>query len=150
METYEPIDADEAAAALASVRRSRAQVAWSGFPAWYWLATGAGLGALSYMVLLPGWPAVAASAAIGLLLVVVARAAGRARGVREGCVARSSLTFRDSVALGGPAALVLVASAATVKLAPWSAPWPPVVAAALIFVLYAGTGLTRGALAARR
>jgi hypothetical protein len=30
-------------------------VAWSGYPAWYWRATGAGMGALSYAVLLPGW-----------------------------------------------------------------------------------------------
>jgi hypothetical protein len=36
METYGPIDADEASAALASVRHSRTRVAWSGYPAWYW------------------------------------------------------------------------------------------------------------------
>ena len=55
METYEPIDADEAAAALASVRDSRARVAWAGYPAWYWLATGAAFGGMSYAVLLPSW-----------------------------------------------------------------------------------------------
>jgi hypothetical protein len=148
METHGSIGAGEAAA-LALVRDSRARVAWGGYPAWYWLATGAGMGALSYAMLLPFWLAMAASAALGAGLVMVARAAGRARGVREGW-ACGAMTFRDSAVLYGPAALLILAGAATLKLAPWSAPWPPVVTAVLVFILIAGAGLARGARAARR
>jgi hypothetical protein len=145
METYEPIDADEAAAALASVRHSRARVAWSGYPAWYWLTTGACLGAGSYAMQLPGWWALAISAVLGVLLVMVARAASRARGVCEGWI-RSARTCRDAVVLGGPAAVVILASAAASKFASW----PPIAGAALVFMLFAGTGLTLSARAARR
>jgi hypothetical protein len=148
METYEPIDADEASAALVSVRHSRARVAWSGYPAWYWLTTGACLGAESYAMLLPGWWALPISAVLAVLLVMVARAAGRARGVCEGWT-RSAMTRREAVVLGGPAAVVVLASAAASKFAAWP-PWVPIVAAVLVFMLYAGTGLTLSARAARR
>ena len=86
METHSSIDAEEAAAALASVQRSRARVAWSGYPAWYWLTTGACLGALMYVTLLPGWLATVLSAGIAVVLGLVARAACRARGVCEGWI----------------------------------------------------------------
>jgi hypothetical protein len=148
METYEPIEADEAAAALASVRHSRMRVAWSGYPAWYWLTTGACLGTASYAVLLPGWRAMAISAAAAALLVMAARAASRARGVCEGWT-RSAMTWRDRAVLSGPAAVVVLASAAASKFAAWP-PWVPVVAAVLVFMLFAGTGLTLSARAARR
>ena len=149
METYGPVDAEEAAAALAAVRQSRARVAWSGYPAWYWLATGAGLGALSYTALLPGWLATMISVLIAVGLVLVARAACRVRGVCEGWT-RNAMARREVVVLYGPAARVILASAAVARYASWSSPWLPVVAAVLVFVLFAGTGLTLSARAGRR
>jgi hypothetical protein len=146
METYEPIDADEAAAALASVRDSRARVAWAGYPAWYWLATGAGFGAMSYAVLLPSWWTLAGPAALGILLAVAARAACRARGICEGWT--SAMTGRDMLTLYGPMTVVILASAAVSKVSAWS-PWPMAVGAMLVFLLFAGTGLTLSARAAR-
>jgi hypothetical protein len=149
METRGSIDAEEAAAALASVRQSRARVAWSGYPAWYWLTTGACLGALMYTTLLPGWLATVLSALIAVLLVLVARAACRARGVCEGWT-RSAMTRREAVVLYGPVALVILASAAAARFGSWSSPWPSIAAAALVGVLFAGTGLTLSARASRR
>jgi hypothetical protein len=149
METHGSIDADEAAAALASVRQSRTRVAWSGYPAWYWIVTGAAMGALVPMMLLTGWLVMAAAVALAALLVVVPRLAGRARGVREGW-ACGPMTFRESAALFGPAALLVVASAVAVKLAPGASPWPTIAGAALIFVLIAGRGILGSARAARR
>jgi hypothetical protein len=148
METYGSIEADEASAALASVRHSRMRVAWSGYPAWYWLTTGACLGTESYAMRLSGWRALAISAVLAAVLVMVARAACRARGVCEGYT-RSAMTWRDRAVLSGPAAVVFLASAAASKFAGWP-PWAPVVAALLVFTLFAGTGLTLSARAARR
>ena len=51
------------------------------------------------------------------------------------------MTLRDQVVLGGPAALLILAGAAASK----SVSWLPVVAAVLVFVVYAGTGLTLSA-----
>jgi hypothetical protein len=45
METHASISPEEASAALAMAWSSRARVAWAGYPAWYWLATGLTLGA---------------------------------------------------------------------------------------------------------
>lgn len=134
---------------MASVRESRARVAWSGYPAWYWLTTGACLGAVMYTTLLPGWPATVLSAGIAVVLAVVARAACRARGVSE-CRTRSAMTRREAVVLYGPVALVVLASAAVARFGSWSSPWPSIVAAVLVFVLFAGTGLTLSARAGRR
>ncbi len=125
METYGPIDADEASQALAAVRHSRTRVAWSGYPAWYWLTTGV----------------------LGGLLITVDHAASRARGVCEGWI-RTARTHRDGIVLGGPAAVVMLAGAAAAKLAP--GPWLPAVTAVLVSVLFAGTGLTLSARAARQ
>jgi hypothetical protein len=149
METPRSISVDEASAALASVRHSRTRVAWSGYPAWYWIITGASMGALSSAMLLPFWWVVAGSVMLAALLVMVARAAGRARGVCEGWT-RTAMTCQDTVVLYGPAALVILASAAMSKVAPWSSPWPPIVGAMLVFVLFTGTGLALSARAARR
>ena len=99
--------------------------------------------------LLPGWGTVAISVIIGVLLVVVAHAGNRARGIREACV-RGSMTRRDKIVLGGPAALVIIAIAAAAKIAGWPSFWPSIVAAVLVFILFAGTGLTLTARAARR
>lgn len=145
METHGPVDREEASAALASVRDSRRRVAWSGYPAWYWLTTGAALGALCYTVQLSGWWAAAASVPIAAVLVTVAHAAGRARGVCEGWVNRA-MPHRDRIVLYGPAAVVILAGAVGSKFASW----PPIVAAVLLFTLFAGTGLTLSARAARR
>jgi hypothetical protein len=144
METNEPISSGEAAAALAEAKRARTSVAWRGYPAWYWLGTGAALGLLSYALLLPGWWVMPVAVATAAALVIVSRAASRARGVRERC-ARSAMTVRDQVILGGPAALLILAGSAAAKFASW----PPVVAAVLVFVVFAGTGLALSARAAR-
>lgn len=145
METNEPIGADEASAALAAARHSRARVAWAGYPAWYWLTTGAAMGAVPFALQLPGWQALAASAALAVVLVTAAHAASRARGVCEGWT-RTAMTRRDRLILNGPPAILIIAGAAGSKFASW----PPAAAAALIFVLFAGTGLTLGGRAARR
>jgi hypothetical protein len=144
METNGQISVDEASAALAAAQRTRARVAWSGYPAWYWLATGAGMGAVCYAVLQPGWWVLPLAAVAGLTLIIVARVASRARGIREGCQ-RSSMTLRDQVVLGGPAALLILAGAAASKFVSWL----PAVAAVLVFVVYAGTGLMLSARATR-
>jgi hypothetical protein len=148
METYGPIEADEASAALASVRHSRMRVAWSGYPAWYWLTTGACLGAESYALLLSGWRALVISAVVAAVLVMTARMACRVRGVCEGYT-RSAMTWRDRAVLSGPAAFVVLASSAASKFAGWP-PWASAVAAVLVFTLFAGAGLTLSARAARR
>jgi hypothetical protein len=145
METNEPIGADEASAALAAARRSRARVAWAGYPAWYWLTTAAAMGALPCSLQLTGWRALAASAALAVVLVTAAHAASRARGVCEGWT-RTAMTHRDRLILNGPPAVLVIAGAAGSKFASW----PPIAAAALIFLLFAGTGLTLSARAARQ
>lgn len=145
METYEPVNRDEASAALASVRDSRRRVAWSGYPAWYWPATGAALGALSYTIELSGWRAMAASVPIAAVLVTVTLAAGRARGVCEGW-AGGAMKQRDRIVLYGPAAIVMLADGAASRFASW----PPIAAAVLMFALFAGTGLALSVRAARR
>jgi len=145
METHGSISADEAAAALVAARRSRARVAWQGYPTWYWLSTGACLGVFSYAMLLPGLWDLAVAVVVAAVLVIVARAASRARGVCEGWV-RSAMTHREAIVLGGPAALVILGDAVASKFVSWS----PIVASVLVFVLYAGTGLILGARSARR
>jgi hypothetical protein len=149
VETHGSVDAGQASAALASVRDVRARVAWSGYPAWYWPTTGAALGALSFTTLLSGWPAIAISAGLAVLLVMVARAACRARGVCEGWT-RSAMTGREVVVLYGPAALLILVNAVIFKVAPSSWPWAPAAAAVLMFLLFAGTGLMLSARATRR
>jgi hypothetical protein len=138
METYGPIDAGEAAAALASVQDSRARVAFAGYPPWYWLIMGAGLGAMSYAVMMPSWWSVAVLAAIGVVLIAAARAVCRARGICEGWV--GAMTLRGLVTLYVPVAVTILASAATSKVTAWS-PWPAVGGAVVVFLLFAGTGL---------
>jgi hypothetical protein len=53
---------------------------------------------------------------------------------------------RDRLILNGPPAVLIIAGAAGSKFASW----PPTAAAALIFLLFAGTGLTLSARAARQ
>jgi hypothetical protein len=144
METHEPVSREEALAALASTRQSRARVAWSGYPSWYWLITGACLGAASYAIQLPNWWGRAIPAAIFVVLVVVARAACRARGICEGWHS-NAMRPRDTLILYGPATLILIAASAVSKLNSWTS----IAAALLIFVAFAGTGLVLGARAAR-
>lgn len=149
METHEPvsqepISREEAAAALASTRQSRIRVAWRGYPAWYWLITGAGLGGASYAVRLSGWRGWAIPAAIIVVLVAAVWAAGRARGVCEGWTS-SAMTPRETAVLYGPATLIIIAVSA------WSKPssWASITAAVVIFAVFAGTGLILGARAGR-
>jgi hypothetical protein len=145
METYRSVGPDEAAEALAAARHSRARVAWAGYPAWYWLTTGAAMGALPYALQLSGWRALAISAAIAAVLVIATYTASRARGVCEGWV-RTAMTHRDRLVLNGPPAVLIIAGAAGSKFASW----PPIAAAVLVFLLFAGTGLALSARAARR
>jgi len=145
METYGSVGRDEASAALASVRDSRRRMAWRGYPGWYWPATGATLGALSYTTGVPGWAALAASVPVAAALVIITLAAGRARGVCEGWTGGAARQ-RERIVLYGPAALVILAGAAASKFASW----PPIAAAVLLFVLFAGTGLALSARAARQ
>jgi hypothetical protein len=148
METNGPIDADEASAALAAVRESRARVAWSGYPAWFWLLTGAGLSVETVAILAPGWWDLPIAVVVAATLVMVARAAGRARGVCEGWV-RSGMTWREAFVLYGPATVVIFAAAVAARFSLWS-PWLSVVAVVLVFVLFTGAGLTLSARVARR
>ena len=145
METNGSVDAAEASAALAAARHSRARVAWGGYPAWYWLITGAAMGALAYTLQLRGWQVLATSALIAAVLVTVTRAASRARGVCEGWT-RTAMTHRDKLILNGPPAVLIIAGVVGSKFAAW----PPIAAAVLAFALFAGTGLSLSARAARR
>jgi hypothetical protein len=148
METSGSIDAAQASAALAAVRRSRARVAWSGYPAWYWPATGVGLSVGTVAIVLPDWWGLAVVVAVTAGLVMVARSAGRARGVCEGWI-RSAMTAREVFRLYGPAVAVIFADAVAQRLG-WWLPWSPIVAAILVFGLFAGSGLALSARAARR
>jgi hypothetical protein len=145
METNEPIDAAEALAALRAVRHSRARVAWSGYPSWYWLGTGACLGAISYTMQLPDWWAPPVLAVIAVLLITVTYAASRVRGVCEGWT-RGAMKHQDVIVLYGPAAVVVLAGSVGSKFVSWSS----IVAAVLLFMLFAGTGLALSARAAHR
>jgi uncharacterized membrane protein YjjP (DUF1212 family) len=148
METNGSISAEEASAALESVRHSRARVAWGGYPVWYWLLTGACLSAGCAAILLPdGWD-VASVAVLVALAAGVARAASRARGVCEGWT-RSAMTWRDGLALFAPSTVLILGAAFAWRFTSW-APWSSIVAAVAVFVLFAGTGLTLSARATRR
>ncbi len=145
METHGRIDAADAARALDVVRHSRARVAWSGYPAWYWVGTAACLAALPLAMLLPVWLGAAACAAVGVVLFRLIVAAGRVRGVCEHW-ARGAMRMWEVTALYGPPAAIGLACAVVARFA-W---WAPIVAAVAVFVLFAGTGLTLSARAARR
>jgi hypothetical protein len=145
METHGPVGAAEASAALASAERSRARVAWTGYPAWYWLATAAGLAVLPLATLLPVWLGVATVAVVAIVLFRLIVAASRARGVCEGWT-RSAMRMWEVVALYGPAVVVTNAAVFMSRLAWWS----PIVAAVLVFALFAGTALALSARAGRR
>ena len=148
METNGSISADEASVALASARDSRARATWGGYPAWYWFATAAGLAVTPVALLLPdGWY-LALSAVVVVSLAYVARAAGRARGICEGW-RRQGMTWREALVLYGPAIVVILANGAVSRYGVWS-PWAQIVAAVLVFGLFAGAGLTLTARAARR
>lgn len=120
-------------------------MAWSGVPRVVLADDGAALGALCYTIQLPGWWAIAASVPIAAALVMVAHAASRARGVCEGWVNRA-MPPRDRIVLYVPAAGAILVGAAGSKFASW----PAIVAAVPLFTLFAGTGLTLSARAARR
>ncbi|MPZ79860.1 MAG: hypothetical protein GEV28_05450 [Actinophytocola sp.] len=145
METEGGISAAEASAALASVGRSRARVAWTGYPRWYWLVTAAVLAVAPLATLLPDWLGLAVCAAAVVVLAMLAVAASRARGVCESWT-RSAMRLRDLLLLYGPAVVVMLAGTFASRFA-W---WLPIVAAMLGFVLFAGTGLTLSARAGRR
>ena len=143
METYGRISPQEAAEALESVQRSQTRVAWSGYPWWYWVATGAGLGAVTYAIALPRWWALVLVAVVAPALYFVARAACRARGVCEGWT--SAMPRRDIGVLYGPAVVLMLTNGVVSKYAGWSS----IATAVLVFALFAATGLVRGARAAR-
>lgn len=140
METSGPISAAEASAALAEVERSRLRVAWTGYPTWYWLVVAACLGVLPFATLLPDWLGLLGVAVAAGLLLWLVFAVSRARGVCEG-VTRSAMRLREGLVLYGPALVMLLVGT--------SAQWPPIVTAALVFALFAGSGLTLSAMARR-
>src|SRR5262249_10836730 len=80
METNARISPEEASAALAMARDSRARAAWAGFPAWYWLGRAAGFGGAAYLILRPVSWELAVMAVIAVSLVALTRAASRVRG----------------------------------------------------------------------
>lgn len=145
METNGPIDRAEASAALAAVRDSRSRAAWSGYPSWYWLATGALMGALLYTIDQPGDWVLLIAAALGASLVLVTYLASRVRGVCEGWTRDASIRG-DALVLGVPTAVVMVVNAILSKVVTWSS----IPAAVLVFALYAGVGLVLSARAGRR
>jgi len=145
METHGPVSPAEAAAALAAVRRSRARVAWAGYPTWYWLATAAAWAVMPLATLLPAWLGLVSCVLVSFTLLRLVVVAGRIRGVCEGWT-RGAMRSRDVAVLYGPAVVVAVAGGFTASLAWWS----PVVAAVLVFALFAGTALTLSARAGRQ
>jgi hypothetical protein len=145
METKGPISAAEASSALASARESRARVAWAGYPTWYWFATAAVLAVLPFATVLPDLFGLGVTAVAAVLAIWLAVAAGRVRGVCEGWTS-TAMRWQEIVVLYGPTVIVLFAGAVVARFA-W---WAPIVAAALTFVLFAGTGLALSARAARR
>lgn len=120
-------------------------MAWVGYPAWYWVATGAGLAAMALGTLLSDWWGLVGVAVVAVALVGLVRVVSRIRGVCEGWT-RSAMRWRDGVVLYGPAMVVLTANGIASR-AVW---WSPVVAAVLVFAAFAGAGLTLSARAARR
>lgn len=149
METNGVVSAAEASAALESVQDSRSRVAWTGYPAWYWLGTAAGMAAMPFLLLLPGWWDLAGAVVLAASLLRIAVLACRVRGVCEGWI-RAAMRWREGVLLYGPPVVVLLADGVVVR---WAL-WPPVlvaaISAALVFVSFAGTGFLLGARAARR
>ena len=148
METHESIDHDpisreEASEALASTRQSRARVAWSGYPAWYWLITCACLGGASYAMRLSGWQGRTILAALVVVVVGVAYAACRARGICQGWTSNAMTPRETAVLYGPPAVIIIIESAAN------PSSWASIVVAVLIFLVFAGTGLIVGARAGR-
>jgi membrane glycosyltransferase len=109
------------------------------------LATAAGLAVLPVATLLPVWLGVATVAVVAIVLFRLIVAASRARGVCEGWT-RSAMRMWDVVALYGPAVVVTNAAVFMSRLAWWS----PIVAAVLVFALFAGTALALSARAGRR
>ncbi len=148
METNGSISTEEASAALASVAQSRNRVAWRGYPAWYWLATGAAFGVATAAILLPYWWAAVTAFVLAAAVIRLAYLAGRARGVCEGWV-RCATTWRESLVLYGPMIAVMVGGPFVARFVGRS-PWLPIAAGALVFLLFTGAGLTLSARAARR
>jgi hypothetical protein len=136
METGGSISAAEASAALASVRGSRARVAWTGYPRWYWLTTGAGFAAMPLATLLPTWLGVVLIALVAVLVARSAVVVGRARGVCEHWN-RAAMRWQEVTLLYVPAVVVMMAGSFGKEIA-W---WLPIPAAVIVFVLFAGTGL---------
>ena len=129
--------------ALDMARRSRARVTWTGYPVWYWLLTGAGLGLATYSDVLPEWWSVGVSVVMAVMLVVVARAACRVRGICIGW--HGPMTMHDGLLLYGPSAVLVLANAVIGKFVGW---WP-IVGAVVVCVVFAGTGLVLGARTSR-
>jgi hypothetical protein len=141
METQGPVSPGEASVALASVKRSRARLAWAGYPRWYWLSAAAAWAVLPPAMLLPAWAGLACVGVVAVAILRLTVAAGRARGVCEGWT-RSAMRWPEVTVLYGPATAVMLASAFL--------GWLAIVGAVLVFVLFAGSAFTLSARAARR
>lgn len=145
METHEPISPAEASAALATVRGSRTRVAWAGYPWWYWVGTGAVLSVLPFAALMADWVGLLFTAAAMVFGVSLALAANRVRGVCEGWT-RGAMRWQEVTLLYGPAVIVWLAGALLAGVGWWVSALSSVVG----FALFAGTGLTMSARAARQ
>jgi hypothetical protein len=145
METQEPVSVSEASEALASVKQSRARLAWAGYPAWYWWSAAAAWAVLPPAMLLPVWAGLACVAVVAVAVLRLTVAAGRARGVCEGWT-RSAMRWPEVTVLYGPATAARTRSPAS----PRSAWWLAIAGAVLVFVLFAGAALALSARAARR
>ncbi|HEY3610572.1 MAG TPA: hypothetical protein VGL06_23925 [Pseudonocardiaceae bacterium] len=148
METNGLISAAEASAALTSAKQTRARVAWTGYPAWYWLTTAAGLATTPFVVLLPDWWDLAAGLPLVALLFLVAVRASRVRGVCEGWTG-TAMRWWEMGLLYGPPVVLIFANAVVYRFALWSPILAAAATAVLIFALFAGTARRLSARATR-
>jgi hypothetical protein len=151
------ISTQGAAASLAAVTDSRRRAQRVGYPLWFWLATGLGLGALPLWVgkpWLPGpWESVINLASLVLLIgtAIVVSVRGL-RGARDGYP--GAIRSVREVLLAAwpfvPYVAVLLAGGIAWEGGFWHAPLAPLATAAAAFVGWTGGGLATTTFSARR
>jgi hypothetical protein len=151
------ISAQEAAASLAAVKESRRRARRIGWPVWFWLTTGLGLGALPIWMgkpWLPGpWESVANLASLVLLIgtAIVVSVRGL-RGARD-CYPGAIQNVREALLAAWPFVpyiAVLLAGGIAWHDGFWHAPLAPLATAAAAFVVWTGGGLATTTFSARR
>lgn len=152
------ISAQEAAASLAVVKDSRRRARRAGYPAWFWLATGLGLGAVPLYIAktwLPNpWqqPVIPLASVMLLAGTGIAASLSALRGVRgcrptpAGVLQEVSLFLWPFV----PYVAVLLAGGITWENGFWHAPVAPLATAAAAFAVWAGSGIAATTFSARR